>query len=42
VDETVADLHEMSQTPRMALSRMPYEKLCPGAAALDELQEDFR
>ena len=42
VDETVADLHEMNQTARMALARMPYEKLCPGAAALDALQEDFR
>jgi 2-oxoglutarate ferredoxin oxidoreductase subunit beta len=42
VDETVADLHEMNQTARTALSRMPYEKLCPGAAALEELQEDFR
>src|SRR6266851_4851713 len=40
VDETVADLHEMNQTARTALSRMPYEKLCPGAAALEELQED--
>jgi len=38
----VADLHEMNQTARTALSRMPYEKLCPGAAALEELQEDFR
>src|ERR1700681_3554248 len=26
VDETVADLHEMNQTARTALSRMPYEK----------------
>jgi 2-oxoglutarate ferredoxin oxidoreductase subunit beta len=42
VDETVADLHEMNQTAQTALSRMPYEKLCPGAAALEELQEDFR
>jgi 2-oxoglutarate ferredoxin oxidoreductase subunit beta len=42
VDETVADLHEMNQTARTALSRMPHQKLCPGAAALEELQEDFR
>jgi 2-oxoglutarate ferredoxin oxidoreductase subunit beta len=42
LDETVADLHEMNQTARTALSRMPYDKLCPGAAALEELQEDFR
>jgi 2-oxoglutarate ferredoxin oxidoreductase subunit beta len=42
VDEEVADLHEMNHTPATALSRLPYEKLCPGAAALNELQEDFR
>jgi len=42
VDESVADLHEMNRTPPAALSRLPQEKLCPGAAALDELQEDFR
>jgi 2-oxoglutarate ferredoxin oxidoreductase subunit beta len=42
VDESVADLHEMNRTPAAALSRVPQEKLCPGAAALHELQEDFR
>src|SRR5258708_8922553 len=40
VDESVADLHEMNQTARTALSRMPYEKLCPDAAALEGLRED--
>ena len=42
VDESVADLHEMNRTPAEALSRVPQEKLCPGAVALNELQEDFR
>ncbi|MDP9114668.1 MAG: 2-oxoacid:ferredoxin oxidoreductase subunit beta [Acidobacteriota bacterium] len=42
VDESVADLHEMNRTPATSLSRIPQEKLCPGAAALNELQEDFR
>jgi 2-oxoglutarate ferredoxin oxidoreductase subunit beta len=42
VDESVADLHEMNHTPPTALSRVPQEKLCPGAAALAALQEDFR
>jgi 2-oxoglutarate/2-oxoacid ferredoxin oxidoreductase subunit beta len=42
VDENVADLHEMNRTAHQALSRLPYEKLCPGAAALEELQDDFR
>jgi 2-oxoglutarate ferredoxin oxidoreductase subunit beta len=42
VDEEVPDLHEMNRTPAAALSRLPYDKLCPGAAALNELQEDYR
>jgi len=42
VDESVADLHEMNRTPAMSLARVPQEKLCPGTAALNELQEDFR
>ena len=42
IDETVPDLHELSQTPEVALTKIPYEKLCPGSAALDALQEDFR
>jgi 2-oxoglutarate ferredoxin oxidoreductase subunit beta len=42
VDETVADMHEMNRTPATPLSQLPQEKLCPGAAALHELQEDFR
>ncbi len=42
VDETVQDLHEMNQTPDTRLSTFPYEKLCPGAAELDKLQEEFR
>jgi len=42
MDETVQDLHELNQTPRHALSKIPYEKLCPGAAALEALQAEFR
>jgi len=42
VDESVADMHEMNRTPAMPLSQLPQDKLCPGAAALHELQEDFR
>lgn len=42
VDESVGDLHEMNATPDTALSKVPYEKLCPGAAALDKLQKEFR
>jgi len=42
VDESVADMHEMNRTPATPLSQLPSEKLCPGATALHELQEDFR
>ena len=42
VDESVADMHEMNRTPATPLSQLPQETLCPGAAALHELQEDFR
>jgi 2-oxoglutarate ferredoxin oxidoreductase subunit beta len=42
VDESVADMHEMNRTPATPLSQLPQEKLCPGAIALHELQEDFR
>jgi 2-oxoglutarate ferredoxin oxidoreductase subunit beta len=41
-DETVPDLHEMNNTPARALSKLPFEKLCPGASELDKLQEAFR
>jgi 2-oxoglutarate ferredoxin oxidoreductase subunit beta len=42
LDENVPDMHEMNNTPAAPLARMAYEKLCPGSAALDALQEDFR
>ena len=42
LNESVADLHELSQTSDVALSKLPYEKLCPGSKALDELQEEYR
>jgi 2-oxoglutarate ferredoxin oxidoreductase subunit beta len=42
VDESVPDMHEMNRTPATPLSQLPQEALCPGAAALRELQEDFR
>jgi len=42
VDENVPDLHEMNKSADVPLTRLPYEKLCPGSAALDKLQEDFR
>jgi 2-oxoglutarate ferredoxin oxidoreductase subunit beta len=42
VDENVEDLHEAGRTPRTPLARVAYEKLCPGAAELARLQEEFR
>ncbi len=42
LDESAPDLHEMSQTTDVALTKVPYSKLCPGSAALELLQEDFR
>jgi 2-oxoglutarate ferredoxin oxidoreductase subunit beta len=42
LDESIPDLHEANKTPDLALTRVPYQKLCPGSAALDRLQQDFR
>ena len=42
LDESVPDLHEMSNSPDQALSKVPYDKLCPGAAELAKLQEEYR
>jgi 2-oxoglutarate ferredoxin oxidoreductase subunit beta len=42
VDESVPDLHEVNGTSETPFSRMPFEKLCPGAAELERLQEEFR
>jgi 2-oxoglutarate ferredoxin oxidoreductase subunit beta len=42
VNENVTEMHELNNTPDIALSKLPYEKLCPGSAALAELQEEYR
>jgi 2-oxoglutarate ferredoxin oxidoreductase subunit beta len=42
VDESVADLHEMNNTPDEPLATLPYEKLCPGSEELAKLQREFR
>ena len=42
LDETAEDLHGVGHTSATPLSGLPFEKLCPGSAALAELQEDFR
>jgi len=42
LNETVPDMHELNNTPKVALTQLPYESLCPGAAELDRLQAEFR
>jgi len=42
VDESVEDVHELNNTSHIPLAQLPYERLCPGADALERLQERFR
>ncbi len=42
LDKGAADMHELNDTSDVPLAQLPYEKLCPGRAALDKLQEAFR
>jgi 2-oxoglutarate/2-oxoacid ferredoxin oxidoreductase subunit beta len=42
IDESVPNMHELNNSSDLPLSRMPYEKLCPGAAELDKLQAEFQ
>jgi hypothetical protein len=35
-------MHEMNETADGPLTRVPFQKLCPGSAALAKLQEDYR
>jgi 2-oxoglutarate ferredoxin oxidoreductase subunit beta len=41
-DDTVPDLHELSRTPDVPLSHVPFDQLCPGSDKLAELQAGFR
>jgi 2-oxoglutarate/2-oxoacid ferredoxin oxidoreductase subunit beta len=42
LDERAPDMHELNRTSSVALSRLPYEALSPGAKALSEIQDEFR
>jgi len=42
LDPASADMHEVLGTPDAPLVALPYASLCPGAAALDALMEEFR
>ena len=37
--EAGADMHDVSETVERPLVELPYEELCPGSAALAELQK---
>jgi 2-oxoglutarate ferredoxin oxidoreductase subunit beta len=41
IDEKGADMHDVNKTVPTPLTELPYSALCPGAAALDALMEDF-
>jgi 2-oxoglutarate ferredoxin oxidoreductase subunit beta len=42
LDESAPDMHELSQSSELPLVKIPYETLCPGSKALEELQAEFR
>jgi 2-oxoglutarate ferredoxin oxidoreductase subunit beta len=42
LDESSADMHELSNSSEVPMVHLPFETLCPGAAALETLQEEFR
>ncbi len=42
VDQTAREMHEISNTVDTPLNELPFEKLCPGDRALQELQKGFR
>ncbi len=41
VDESTPDLHTTENTVEEALNDLPFHQLCPGSAALDELQREW-
>ena len=42
IEEDAADMHALNRTVQTPLLELPFEGLCPGSAALDELMEEFR
>jgi 2-oxoglutarate ferredoxin oxidoreductase subunit beta len=42
LDPSSTDMHAMNNTVAKPLVDLPFESLCPGSAALDELMEEFR
>jgi 2-oxoglutarate/2-oxoacid ferredoxin oxidoreductase subunit beta len=41
VEEDAADMHALNQTVATPLYDYPYEQLCPGASALEELMREL-
>ena len=41
LDPSSADMHATMQTVERPLTEIPFEELCPGRAALDEIQQGF-
>ncbi len=42
IDERTRDMHDVNRTTMTPLVELPYSALCPGNAALQELQADYR
>jgi len=42
IDERSADMHEIANTVETPLIELPYESLCPGSAAMEQLMEEYR
>ncbi len=42
LDPEGSDMHAANRTAATPLAALPYEQLCPGAAALDALQQSYR
>jgi 2-oxoglutarate ferredoxin oxidoreductase subunit beta len=42
LDNSAQDMHAVSRTVDRPLVEIPFDELCPGAAALSELMEEFR
>ena len=42
IDESKPDMHGLAHTVRAPLGGIPYEELCPGSQALEELMQHYR
>jgi 2-oxoglutarate ferredoxin oxidoreductase subunit beta len=42
IDPNAPDMHELGQSSPTPLRDLAYEKLCPGSAELERMQEEFR